>query len=547
MKKIILLLILPFISLAQSTLITPGNGQPNILANSTNNGTLVPRLNYSQIRAISNAQEGTQVYDTEYHCLRIFNGFRWMPIFQQQQSGQPNGVLSANIMGGSVGVYDNFGNYYTAGTFLGSITFGNTTLNNSSGSYGDVFIVKYSQSNQVLWAVQISGSGPESITDLVVDNNGGLYFAGSFRFSANFGFITKTTNGNDTVYFAKYDATSGLPVWVQTSTHTTGSSVDRSYASSLILDTSNNVYLCGNFAGDISFGSIALQNSAINSMVFYDGYLLKCDNNGVFQWVKQIRGDRGVNNFSVDDNMSCMAISGGFLYLGGEFCGTLYYDGVSTGVTSVGSNTGTTLVDGFVAKINTSTGTYQFATSFGGNSEERVKSILVNGSAVVVTGSFVGSATFGSNTITAQGSKDAYLLYLIQNATSFSVNQVSQLRGVSVGANVNVTKMLAGPNSEYYVIGSFNSGVMIGSNTYNTISPNSFLIKLTYPLNIDWSLVIATSITPASAFVEATDINYLSNGDLKIPCSTDLGLFTIGTNNLSIINRYYKIIASYAN
>ena len=74
----ITLLLLHLSIFAQSTLITPGTNEPNIIANGTNNGGITPpRLTAQQIAAIASPTVGSMVYDSDNNCLRIFDGSKW--------------------------------------------------------------------------------------------------------------------------------------------------------------------------------------------------------------------------------------------------------------------------------------------------------------------------------------------------------------------------------------------------------------------------------------------------------------------------------------
>lgn len=65
-------------SYAQSVIITPGNNQASVIANSTNKGMIPPKMTYLQIIKIQNPQKGTIIFDTDLNSLRIFNGKRWI-------------------------------------------------------------------------------------------------------------------------------------------------------------------------------------------------------------------------------------------------------------------------------------------------------------------------------------------------------------------------------------------------------------------------------------------------------------------------------------
>ena len=76
-KILILIFSLNIICYGQSTIITPGNTQPNITASSTTNGIVLPRMTTTQKNAISTLNAGMMVYDLDSNCVSVFNGNLW--------------------------------------------------------------------------------------------------------------------------------------------------------------------------------------------------------------------------------------------------------------------------------------------------------------------------------------------------------------------------------------------------------------------------------------------------------------------------------------
>jgi len=50
---------------------------------STNKGLLIPRIPYCEIEQIEDPAEGLMIYDTEFHCLRIYIQGRWHCLYQK--------------------------------------------------------------------------------------------------------------------------------------------------------------------------------------------------------------------------------------------------------------------------------------------------------------------------------------------------------------------------------------------------------------------------------------------------------------------------------
>lgn len=252
MKKIFLYLLFFMISakiFAQSTLITPGTNQPNIIANGTNNGGITPpRMTNAQIAAIVSPNIGSMVYDTDVNCLRIFDGSKW----KCQSVAQGVYDYSVSSMGG-VGnqiPYDIeiVGDYiYVAGEFEGELYFvddyGPVVLYSVGGKDG--FLAKLRKDGRLEWARQMSNTAQCIANQVKLDGNGNVYVAGTHKGAVTVGSINlgnSSTTTND-VFFAKYN-NSGAFQWVQK----IGGTVEDSL-SAMAIDGNNNIHLTGMFEG----------------------------------------------------------------------------------------------------------------------------------------------------------------------------------------------------------------------------------------------------------------------------------------------------------
>ena len=110
---------------------------------------------------------------------------------------------------------DASGNVFITGGFAGSIiSFGTTTLK-CSGSFGDIFIVKYDTSGNVLWAKSAGGYGYDLSYGVCTDASGNVIITGGFG-SPTISFGTDMlTNTNNTVnsmdiFIAKLGGITGI-------------------------------------------------------------------------------------------------------------------------------------------------------------------------------------------------------------------------------------------------------------------------------------------------------------------------------------------------
>src|SRR3989338_2819744 len=109
---------------------------------------------------------------------------------------------------------DASGNVYMTGRFnISTITFGTTTLTNA-GDY-DIFIVKYDAAGNVLWAKSAGGTSSDVGTCVSTDASGNVLMTGSFQSPAiTFGTTTLTSVGYGDIFIVKFDATGNI-LWAK--------------------------------------------------------------------------------------------------------------------------------------------------------------------------------------------------------------------------------------------------------------------------------------------------------------------------------------------
>ena len=130
---------------------------------------------------------------------------------------------------------DRMGNCYATGWFIGTATFGGTTL--TSSGEGDIFVAKYDRAGKVLWARRAGGGSFDEGSGIAVDDTGNCYVTGYFSGTATFGGATLTSGGNGEVFVAKYDS-AGNVIWVK---H--GGGTDEDHGNGIAVDGMGNCYM----------------------------------------------------------------------------------------------------------------------------------------------------------------------------------------------------------------------------------------------------------------------------------------------------------------
>jgi hypothetical protein len=104
------------------------------------------------------------------------------------------------------------GNCFVTGMFYSpSITFGSYTLTNAGGNIGDIFLVKYDASGNVIWAKSAGGTGDDEGYSVATDASGNCFVTGMFGSSSiTFGSYTLTNAGGSDIFLAKLSNTNGI-------------------------------------------------------------------------------------------------------------------------------------------------------------------------------------------------------------------------------------------------------------------------------------------------------------------------------------------------
>jgi hypothetical protein len=344
---------------------------------------------------------------------------------------------------------DSSGNCYVTGKFDGAAVFGTTSLT----SYGgwDIFVAKLDNEGAWQWAVNAGGSKQDGGASIAVDDEGNCYITGVFYDVALFGNFTLTSIGGPAdpdVFVAKLD-TNGNWQWAVRGGGYVG---DAGYG--IAVDDYGNSYVTGHFMWSATFGSTQLssQGSA-------DVFVATLDTNGVWGWAVSGGGSQPdyVYDIAVDSN--------GNTYLTGDFEGSATFG--ADMLTSLGN------VDVFIAKLD-STGAWVWAKSGGSNSIERGYDIAVDSSDnAYITGVFLVSITFGTTTLSGQGSWDVYVVKLDgagqwQWAISAGSSATEGAWGIAVDTK-----------GDPYISGVFDGQVTFGESTIISQGANDiFIAKL---------------------------------------------------------------------
>jgi len=256
------------------------------------------------------------------------------------------------------------------------------------------------------WAVTFGGSGGDMGRELAIDASGNVYFWGEFSDVVDVDPGPKedyrTSNGGSDFILAKYSPAGGL-LWARA----WGGLLDEgSRAQTIALDAAANIYLAGNFSGNVDFDpgpGVDVHTSA----GLRDTFVCKFDSDGIFLWALTWGGE-------LDDSARGIAVYGmKYVYVAGAFKGTIDFDPGA----GESERTANGTWDAFLSKFGTD-GSFEWVRVWGTPGEDEAEDACMevdvdgHGNAYI-TGLYQGKCDFDPgpevNEHTALGIYDAFL------------------------------------------------------------------------------------------------------------------------------------------
>jgi len=364
---------------------------------------------------------------------------------------------------------DALGNVYITGYFNDMmLIFGTDTLgNNNTGNC--MFLVKYDNNGNELWAKTAEGMGQSFGNAVATDAFGNVYVTGSCIFPITFDTIT--LNGpSHGIFLTKYD-TNGNALWAKAS----GGSFSQS-PTAIAVDSSDNIFITGWFwNSSITFDTIVLSNAGVD-----DIFIVKYNSLGNVQWAKSAGGvndDRGAG-IAVDN-------SGNVFVAGSYSSASISFGSLLTNYTVAGG-----AFDVFLLKLD-SNGNQLWASSAGNGGHDYATSVSVDvtGSAFV-SGMFNGtSITFGSVVLNNAGFSGYAAMYIVKYN---SVGTALWANTASGNFSSNATSTAVDISRNVYVAGNFyDSTITFGSTVLHNITPqldDVYLVKYNATGVVQWAV-----------------------------------------------------------
>jgi len=371
-----------------------------------------------------------------------------------------------------------------AGTFFQA-----TNLN---PSFQDVFIIKFTNDGNQLWATLYGGSASEQTYDINLDANGNVFLTG-WTFSTNFPvqnagtFFQGTNGGNSDAFILKFN-NAGTRLWA---TYYGGGGADRGY--SIATDGNGNVFVAGRAAST----NLPVQNAGTffqgTNAGGLDGYILKFNNAGTRLWATYYGG-------SGSDTPNYIAIDGSNNVFVTGVTSSTNFPVQNAGTFFQGTNAGGTF-DGFILKFNNA-GTRLWATYYGGSLRDDPMGIVTDGSGNIFITGYTASTDFPVLTAgtffqgTNAGGRDAFIVKFNNAGTRLwatyfggSGNEVlSSSKNLAITSCGDVYMSIETSSTVLPLQASCDAGYF--DNTYNGGTYDNFLILFSNTGALQWSTYI---------------------------------------------------------
>ncbi|HAS44309.1 MAG TPA: hypothetical protein DCS93_27780 [Microscillaceae bacterium] len=290
---------------------------------------------------------------------------------------------------------------------------------------GTVFIAKYTTDGNYVLAKNF---GTTDARSLVLDNAGNIYICGNYTgsdvdFDPGAGTAKLTSKGSGDWFIAKYNTSIELQ-WVKG----LGSATSSDFPEGIALDASNNVYVTGNFEGELSFNDPS-NTVKIQSKGSADALLVSYDKDGNYRFAHNIGGTNfdTTNDIFIDPNTNGIYLTGSYTNMA-EFA---INNGISTTLTSQGDEDiflvlyGTPEINLIFNNRNIASGTtLNFGNvSIGNNSVDSTIAIENKGVIELILNGTAGSL------ITLSGT----------NTNDFKITQTEVTPSISAGSQVTFT------------------------------------------------------------------------------------------------------------
>ncbi len=362
-----------------------------------------------------------------YICKRDANGqIQWARSFGGSSS---ESVVAIDI--------DNESNIYITGSFYGTVDFNPSpffsyNMTQSGSIFMDVYISKFDENGNFIWAKQLKGTNTLESTDLTVSTNYNdirVHVTGSFSDQVDvnpspsiFGvqLLNSAGSGDQDGFCVTLDQNGNYTK----SYHLKGSSSDVSITS-VAIDPYLTQYFTGTFEGTCDFDTDTPVENMTSTGLGPDAFIMRVGHYSGFGWVRQLKCSVGAypTSIKVTQNLK--------IYTIGNFSGDLNLEPHEGGYPDM-HTTSNMKTSVYISKLDYN-GFYAYGKSISGTGPMSTKGNVygkdlhvTSGGKAYFTGYFNKTVDFNPGTgvknITALGAEDAYICGLNTYGNLWSMN-----------------------------------------------------------------------------------------------------------------------------
>lgn len=383
-------------------------------------------------------------------------------------------------------ISDPAGNLYITGTFESTCHFGNDSVTLSGSE--NMFLAKYNPLLGFLWAVAPNTAYRADAEAVAFDDQGSLYVTGYFLGNVDFGNGFSFFSSYFNTFIAKYDSSGNL-IWAKSV------SGDNNNPRCLMGDDEGNIYIAGQFDGDLVYDTISIYS--FNTACF----LLKIGRDGEVKWINRSGGSGTVYPKSVSvDPSGSIVLSG--IFINPVSFGTIDLEGFGS-------------YDAFICRVNAS-GNFTWAVQAGGTGDDEGLSVICgNDGSIFIEGYYEDVADFGSFVLNTGGGYGSYATFVAKTDSSGNFIWAKSL-DVSCRSN---NLMCIDASNNIYLTSSFWGSAEVGpsilwSNGYGDI----YVIKMDKDGQVLWAKGAGSTYVD-----DGSGITLLPSGDLAVT-----GIFSDG-------------------
>jgi len=198
-----------------------------------------------------------------------------------------------------------------SGGLNGAAAFNSATFTATNGST-DIYIAKYNSTGTFQWAIEIGGTGADGGRSIALDAAGNIYITGYFNGTVDFdpsaGVFNITSTAGQDAFIAKYSP-AGAFLWAARGG---GASTDIGYG---IYADANGVYITGAYVASAVFrssGTSTVTASTAATPVNNNVFVAKYDQNGIVQWVASAGSNSAEEGFDVTADANRVYVVGDY-------------------------------------------------------------------------------------------------------------------------------------------------------------------------------------------------------------------------------------------